>query len=135
MINAEISYGDAGYMASISGHACFAPKGQDIVCAGVSALTAALYKTASGFISSENAAYYSVEINEGCFEMRVLGIKDSESAKRLEMLFLMLFEGLFEIERQYPENLKLNMFEFPFGDKDNDTSEQTMTENREEDKG
>ncbi len=135
MINAEITYGNRSYMAKLTGHAGFAPKGQDIVCAGVSALSAALHKAVSDFASRENTAYFSVEINDGCFEMRVLGIRDREAEKRFEAFFAMFFDGLFEIEREYPENLKINMFEFPFGDNDNDTSEQTMTTREKEVKG
>ena len=126
MINAEITYGQGSFIAKVKGHAGLAPVGQDIVCAGVSALSMALHKAVTGCVTREDASYFSVEINDGCFEIRVLGIRDSEAGKRLEAFFAMFFDGLFEIEKEYPDCLKLNTFEFPFGDNDNDTSEQTM---------
>ncbi len=126
MINAEITYGNKSFMAKVKGHAGFAPKGQDIVCAGVSALSMALYKSVVHSVARENTAYFSVEINDGCFEMRVFGIRDPETQKQLEMFLAMFYSGLSEIEKQYPDYIKLNMFDFPFGGNDNDTSEQTM---------
>jgi len=126
VINAEITYGSKSFMAKVKGHAGFAPKGQDIVCAGVSALAMALYKAASLFVVRESTAYYSVEINDGCFEIRIFGIRDPEIQKKLEMFFVMFYSGLCEIENQHPDYLKVNLFDFPSVGNDNDTSEQTM---------
>ena len=135
MIKAEISYGDDSYIVKICGHAGYAPKGQDIVWAGVSALSSALLEAAVVYVNRENTAFFGAEVNDGCFEMRIIGVRDDGIISRMNALFLMLRAGLEQIERQYPSHLSLDIFEIPFKGNDNGTSEQTMNTYREEDKG
>ncbi len=135
MIKAEISYGENSCIVKICGHAGYAPKGQDIVCAGVSALSSALLEAAVFYVNRENTAFFGAEVNDGCFEMRILGIREEGLIGRLNALFFMLRAGLEQIERQYPSHLSLDIFEIPSTGNDNGTSEQTMNTYREEDKG
>lgn len=135
MIKADITAGSGCLAARLKGHAGYAPKGSDIVCAGVSALSAALLESASVVVTKENTAYFSAQVSDGSFEIRALGIRSGETEKRLRDMFFMFSTGLERIEQQYPDYIKLNMFEFPEGGNDNGTSEQTMITKREEDKG
>lgn len=135
MINAEVTTGRNCFMAEIRGHAGFAPKGYDIVCAGVSALSMALLEAVTIKVKRDSAACFSVEVNDGSFEIRVLGVKDKALSAELRSMFIMLISGLERIESDYPDYLNVNLFEFPYTGNDNDTSEQTMNIQREEDKG
>lgn len=135
MINAEIKSGNGTYIARVRGHANYAPKGQDIVCAGVSALSSALLEALVVLLDSENTAYFDTATGDGLFEIRVLKPRDRETDSLIRNLFYMFMTGLAQIERQYPDYIKLTTFEIPPEGNDNDTSEQTMNTYREEDKG
>lgn len=135
MINAEIKSGDGTYIARVLGHANYAPKGQDIVCAGVSALSSALLEALVVLLDSENTAYFDTATGDGLFEIRVLKPKDNATEETVKSLFYMFMTGLAQIERQYPDYIKLTTFDIPPEGNDNGTSEQTMNENREEVRG
>ncbi len=135
MINAEIGYGDRCYMVSIVGHAGYAPKGQDIVCAGVSALTSAFLESLILITNRDYTDGVFIETGDGLFQVGIRGITDEQTGDNVKTLVFMLKTGLEQIERQYPDYLEFNTFDLPERDNDNDTSEQTMNEKREEDKG
>lgn len=126
MINAKVSYGKGHYIARVQGHAEFAPKGQDIVCAGVSALTMALYKSVTDILGRDDASYQLVEIAEGCFEIEVHGVCNKYIAAIADALFFMFEKGLMEIESNYSDYLHVEQIIFSGKDEYDDTSEQTM---------
>lgn len=81
-------YGGA-YAADVNGHAGYAEHGRDIVCAGVTALAAAL----NGFAEKE-----TVRVENGCYH----AVIDAKNALAVRM-----FEnGVREIERMYPAHVK-----------------------------
>lgn len=135
MIKAEIGFSDRDYTVNITGHAGYAPKGQDIVCAGVSALSSAFLESLITIIGSDYADGLFVETGDGLFCLGIRGIKNAESEDIVKTLVFMLKTGLEQIERQYPDYIKFNMFSYPEKGYDNDTSEQTMNEKREEVRG
>jgi len=95
----------------LSGHAGYAPKGQDIVCASVSALFGALVlsldKYASKAYRSDIGADKSVI--EWDFGLDAVG----------RLLIACFKDALEDIESQYPENVRvvendpMNMFKWP----------------------
>lgn len=135
MIKAEIGYGDRSYTVSIEGHAGYAPKGQDIVCAGVSALASAFLESLLLIINRDYTDGVFIETGDGLFQFGIRRIKDEQTDDFVRSLVFMLERGLNLIERQYPDYILLNTFDFPQRGNDNDTSEQTMNTYREEDKG
>ena len=76
----------------ISGHALFLPKGMDIVCAGVSALTIA--------ITNELRNDVSVDHDNG-----FISVGDIQSSLVNTTLTHTLLSGLRSIAEQYPDNL------------------------------
>ena len=135
MIKANVGYGKGHYIARVEGHAGFAPKGQDIVCAGVSALTMALYKAVSDFLGRDDAAYHLVETGDGCFEIEVHGVLKHSVRAALGASFTMFVRGLRQIEKEYPGYLHVEQIIFTDKDEYDDTSEQTMKIERREGKG
>lgn len=135
MINAAIGYGDRSYTVNIAGHAGYAPKGQDIVCAGVSALTSAFLESLILITNRDYTDGVFIETGDGLFQFGIRGIKDEQANDIVKSLIFMLGRGLDLIERQYPDYISFHTFDFPVEGNDNDTSEQTMNIYREEDKG
>lgn len=135
MIEAYIGFGDRSYTVSITGHAGYAPKGQDIVCAGVSALTSAFLESLILLTDRDYTDGVRIETGDGLFQCAIRRIKDEQTDDIVKTLVIMLDRGLGLIERQYPDYISLDTFDFPERDNDNDTSEQTMNKNREEVRG
>lgn len=80
---------------SFSGHAGYAGPGQDIVCAGVSALFYALAFGING-LSPEAAG------------MEGKTIVVTRDTPEIRGAIAVVFEGLKAIEREYPEHVKIN---------------------------
>ena len=81
----------------IEGHARMAPSGQDIVCAGVSALVGAALQMVDWMINEQDQA-------KGIIDVTVV---DSDQGERLDAVILMLYYGLLNIQEQYPEHLRV----------------------------
>ena len=84
------------------GHALFAPKGADIVCASVSVLL-------QGWVLGEKEICQSpIEIRRDgdFFFAEIMGFKDKDF-----LLFKSLSLSLIMLSRQYPENLKVSVEE------------------------
>lgn len=135
MIRAEIGYGKNDYYVNINGHADYAPKGLDIVCAGVSALASAFFDALVYAAVKESCHSISLNTGDGHFSVYIDRINQETVDDMVRSFLLMLNAGLYGIEGQFPAQLKLKVFDLPERDNDNDTSEQTMNSVREEDKG
>lgn len=84
---------------TVEGHAGYAAKGKDIVCAAVSALTFATVK------ALESRFRLSINEHEGFMSCMI------ESPDMASNLILKPFkEGIKEISEQYKENVKLHRF-------------------------
>ncbi|MFS7206708.1 ribosomal-processing cysteine protease Prp [Carnobacterium divergens] len=79
----------------IKGHANYAPKGHDIVCAGVSALVITI---------SEALSIQSRIINNNSFFVEII-----EFDKKGDILSDLLFSGLKQIELIYPNYIKIKV--------------------------
>ena len=82
----------------VKGHAGFAPPGQDIVCAGISALTQTLVQ-ALDVLAPEEAAFY-IEPGKAAIQFQT----HSEKSRLLARSF---FIGVEMIAQTYPENVSL----------------------------
>ena len=132
MVDAGIFYGRDSLTVTLSGHADFAPKGLDIVCAGVSALTIALSEAVSAVVKPSDADALMLSFSDGEFYLNIGGIKSFDAYKTMRSVFLMFQLGLSKIAESYPENIRLDVFNLPVRDDYNDTSEQTMIKERKE---
>lgn len=83
---------------TIRGHAKYAPIGQDIVCAGVTALTQTLIKSVSD-LTTDKIEY---EISPGVADIKFGNL--SEKAKTLVDSF---FIGVCMIADEFPENVRI----------------------------
>lgn len=101
MINIQIlrdaSTGIIGFR--VNGHADAAPRGQDIVCAGVSALTQ------SALLGLDRCAKrrFDLDIASGKLTMDLEGKPDTLTQAILETMFL----GLVEIAGNYPKSVRV----------------------------
>lgn len=77
----------------VNGHAEYAPKGQDIVCAGVSALCMALYR----------AVAVSDTIVQCMTDDGVLDLRATEQGSDVRAMYAMAVLGFNEIAAQYPD--------------------------------
>lgn len=76
----------------VEGHACYAPSGQDVVCAGVSALVGAIYNTIPLQILDKSDGVFDAN----CFDV-----------PQADMCLMMLRCGLLNIQQQYPDYLRV----------------------------
>lgn len=98
MITVEIKSRDGGFCTlCATGHADYAPRGQNIVCASVSALIGAFC------VFLEQCAK-GVRLKDDGDTLSVLWSLDEHTEPALDMLVL----GLGGVEAQYPEHLKLS---------------------------
>lgn len=81
----------------IEGHANMAPSGQDVVCAGASALVGAALQMLDWNIIEQNQA-------KGLMDVTAV---NSDHGERLDAVILMLYYGLLNIQAQYPNNLRV----------------------------
>lgn len=82
----------------VEGHAGFAPTGQDIVCAGISALTQTLIKALNVLAPRESA--FHIEPGKVVIQFQM----HSEKSRLLVSSF---FVGVEMIAQEYPENVTL----------------------------
>lgn len=83
---------------TVAGHAEYAPPGQDIVCAGVSALTQTLIKSVEDL--TEDKIEY--ELSPGRVDIKYGNL--SESSRTLVDSF---FIGIVLISNEYPDNVTI----------------------------
>ena len=89
-----------------SGHAGGGPKGQDIICAGVSALTQALLFTIQ---DAEKRGRCALEwsIDEDSGELKIKVRPYSGYYVEIRAYFRVIMTGLKHIAKVYPENIKI----------------------------
>ncbi len=129
MVDVKIYSGENSFIVTGNGHAGFAPKGQDIVCAGVSALCMALLNAVTYSVETVFVEALETRISDGSFFLGIKGISDPELLKAVRLFIYMFQTGMEKIEISYPENVNVRLFNLPERDDYNGTSEQTMNEN------
>ena len=92
-----------GYRAQ--GHTGYAPAGQDIVCAAVSALT---QSTLNGLRSVLKApVMFDINDQAATLQAELTPEATGEQVKQAQLLLVTLLEGLQAIERSYPRNVRI----------------------------
>lgn len=89
----------------INGHADYAKKGSDIVCAGVSALTIALVHTLDA-LQDEGKVENIMNIDVGVTEIECLSMIFTDIIE-VESAFNTVLRGFKHIEKEYPKNVKV----------------------------
>lgn len=98
MINAYFSRKGNRFLVEIKGHSGAAPRGEDLVCAAVSA--GFLYLVA--MLEESGARIISKREEEGLGEVSFLGGEREEGA------YLMLYFGLSRLAKAYPEFVRVS---------------------------
>ena len=93
------------FKMSINGHADYAKKGSDIVCAGVSALTIALVHTLDD-LQDEGKVENKMNIDNGVAEIECLS-KIFTDIIEVESAFNTVLRGFRHIQKEYPKNVKV----------------------------
>jgi hypothetical protein len=104
MINVEILKKDVHITSiAVSGHASYAPYGEDIVCSGVSALCQACAES----LTELTAGKFDIHLGSGDFYITVTdyGIKDD--VIKINTLLDGLAIGLKSIKESYPDYVKV----------------------------
>jgi len=88
----------------ISGHAGYAEKGQDIVCAGVSAL---LYALAAVLEEAEARGRTTAELKESEEGAVIWADPGMGSLNEIKAYFRMCVKGMKIIQEQYPQHVEI----------------------------
>ena len=89
----------------VSGHAGYAEKGKDIVCAGISSIVSALH----GYIENypDCVSYSSFSDEDGGF-MDITAEFPAKAESAVKAAFDMALIGLLQIEMSYPNNVTVS---------------------------
>lgn len=104
MVDVRIELTDVGVNIRCLGHAGYAERGKDIVCAAVSALSIALEIALRKSGAAEHCNF-SENIDDGLYEISISGIKDGEYIKMCENFIYMFLSGIRFLQEHYPENI------------------------------
>lgn len=101
----ELSYSEGAFSLRVRGHAGYAPRGQDIVCAAVSALCAAL----EAALSEREEYRAEIKRRAGAAEFSVRCDPEAEAAESCRALMRAAALGIGQISRSYPQCVKCSM--------------------------
>lgn len=108
MTKAEIIPLNDGMLFTCSGHAGYAEKGKDIVCAGISALCMALLSSLRELHDEDIIKIRRIYTSDGFVTAEIGYPDDFYSRQKAEAVFMTVLNGLKEIEKLYPDNLIVN---------------------------
>ncbi len=86
-----------------SGHSGYAKRGEDIVCAGVSALTQSACMGIEQLVDSN----VDISLKDGELRLMLAEASDEEQRRRAELILGTMLLGLRSIEQKYSDYLKL----------------------------
>lgn len=125
MINVNYEIRKRKAVLRVSGHAGFAPHGQDIVCAAVSGLCIALCDIIKKEYKNERFSYH-LKTADGYFYIEAEDFGKALTALRIISYFTFTVSGLLSVERMHPQCITVKKGISPDGAENIDTSEQTM---------
>lgn len=103
MVTVEFYRDNQGFMAmELKGHAGYNP-GNDIVCAGISALAFALVGTLKNI---EDISFIRLQYQDGVTVEIEPFANEAEQAV-IDAVFMTVLIGLKQIQKQYPENIQV----------------------------
>lgn len=128
MINVELKKAPSAFLLTVSGHAGYACKGRDIVCAGVSSLCQAFLSSVKKLYEKGCFRGFSFEVSDGSLSLKATGFKDERTSNYTDAYTLLFIDGIRAIEEVYGEYVRLILCsESPDGEfTDIDTSEKTV---------
>ncbi len=127
MINVNCSVTRNGAQLHLKGHALYAPKGQDIVCAAVSSLCLALAKTINEERNADEKSFTCISSSDdGEFYIKAEKFSDNGTALRILSYFILVINGLVAAEKLYPRCISVKKDIIPSRIYNIGTSEQTM---------
>lgn len=100
----DVHFDRSAYRLRVQGHACSAPYGQDLVCAGVSALVATLGAVICEYAAAEIASDVEVRIAPGDTEISCKP-KDGEE-RSVAAVYHTVVTGLQCMAAEYPEYVR-----------------------------
>ena len=107
MIQAKFYSGaDGSFHMTLSGHAGAGPKGQDLVCAAVSALAQTLEQAVQRlYFQSMLRRCPMIELGEG--SARIAAVPKERYSREVAMVFWTVQNGIAELAESFPENVTL----------------------------
>jgi hypothetical protein len=99
----QVDYTPANYHLTVTGHAGYGPRGKDIVCAGVSALTGAL-------VMALDCHGIQAETDAEDGDMDVLAKPFRAQQILCRTVFETIMAGLELIATQYPEHIHITVY-------------------------
>jgi uncharacterized protein YsxB (DUF464 family) len=106
MIDIYLTQKNIRYGIKAVGHADYAPKGQDIVCAGVSTLIQAYGNYIELLAKFDKVRVVEVKLDDGDINVDAVDIKHN-----IKHMYRMVIEGLCDLATMYPENIKMHFNE------------------------
>lgn len=104
MVEVTFIMGHYGFETmKLVGHADYNP-GNDVVCAGISALSQALV----GTLQNINAQFRTKTVESGNIFIEIDPFSDESAQKVVDTVFLTCLVGLLQIEKQYPDHIKID---------------------------
>lgn len=101
MIQAKYRKDDTAHSFTVTGHAEYSDKGDDIVCAGASSIVYALL----GFLENnrEDLGYINADVHEGNVQITC------EGGERTSAAFEMAAIGLEQLADNYPDHVEIEI--------------------------
>ena len=106
MIDIYLTEKNIRYGIKAVGHADYAPKGQDIVCAGVSTLIQAYGNYIEQLAEYDKVRPLEIKLDDGDIFVDALDIKHN-----IKHMYRMVMSGLCDLAAMYPENIKMHFNE------------------------
>lgn len=103
MTRIKLSYLNAGYEFECAGHAGYAEKGKDIVCAGISALCMALTHRLSELADECVATIEEYHVSDGELVLRFSPLDGKADELIIENMLDTVMAGFRALEWEYPE--------------------------------
>jgi len=103
MIDIYLTEKNIRYGIRAVGHADYAPKGQDIVCAGVSTLIQAYGNYIELLAKFDKVRVVEVKLDDGDINVDAVDIKHN-----IKHMSRMVMNGLCDLAAMYPENIQMH---------------------------
>lgn len=103
MIDIYLTEKNIRYGIKAVGHADYAPKGQDIVCAGVSALIQAYGNYIEQLAEYDKVKVLEVKLDDGDINVEALDIRHN-----IKHMYRMVMSGLCDLAAMYPDNIQMH---------------------------
>lgn len=107
MVEVQVKLKEKGIDLSLKGHAGYAEKGKDIVCAAVSALAIAL-EIALRKSEVKKHCDFRENTDSGLYEISIDGIRNKECLRMTESFLYMFLSGVLFLQEHYPGNICVN---------------------------